>query len=171
MLSSLALYMLFVAAGIFAGARILSPDRKYAWIGRIQTAALLLLIFTMGVTIGADRRVLSSVGTLGAQAFVISVAAVAGSVLFVYAGRRLMRLDRRGVRTDAPENAARSERADGSAFAGRSERACGSVYAGRSEHADGSAYAGRSERACGSEHADRSAFAGRSEYTDGGEDR
>lgn len=131
MLSSLVLYMLFVAAGIFAGARILSPDRKYAWIGRIQTAALLLLIFTMGVTIGADRRVLSSVGTLGAQAFVISVAAVAGSVLFVYAGRRLMRLDRRGVRTDAPENA------DRSAFAGRSERADGSAFAGRSEYTDG----------------------------------
>ena len=63
MLSSLLLYLLFAAGGIFIGAKVLKPDREYKWIGRLQTAALMILIFTMGVNIGADERVLSSVGT------------------------------------------------------------------------------------------------------------
>ena len=68
MLSSLLLYLLFAAGGIFIGAKVLKPDREYKWIGRLQTAALMILIFTMGVNIGADERVLSSVGTLGVRA-------------------------------------------------------------------------------------------------------
>lgn len=100
MLSSLALYIFCIAGGIFAGRKILKPGREYAWIGRLQTAALLLLIFTMGVTIGADRRVLTSLGTLGLQAFLISILAVAGSVLAVFAGRKLMGIDSRGKRTE-----------------------------------------------------------------------
>ncbi len=101
MLSSLALYLIFIAGGIFTGAKLLKPGRNYPWIGRLQTAALVLLIFTMGVTVGADRRVLSSLATLGMQAFLISILAVAGSVVFVFAGRKLMGLDRRGIRTAA----------------------------------------------------------------------
>lgn len=81
MLSSLLLYLLFAAGGIFIGAKVLKPDREYKWIGRLQTAALMILIFTMGINIGADERVLSSVGTLGVRALIVSLCAVAGSVL------------------------------------------------------------------------------------------
>ena len=67
MLSSLLLYLLFIAGGIFIGSKILKPDREYRWIGRLQTAALVLLIFTMGVRIGADEKVLASIGALGIE--------------------------------------------------------------------------------------------------------
>ena len=96
MLSSLLLYLLFIAGGIFIGSKILKPDREYRWIGRLQTAALVLLIFTMGVRIGADEIVLASIGALGIRALVVAVCSVAGSVLLVSAGRRIMRLDRKG---------------------------------------------------------------------------
>ena len=99
MFSSLLLYLFFVAAGIFVGAKVLKPGREYKWVSRLQTAALMILIFTMGVNIGADERVLSSVGTLGIRALVVSLCTIAGSVLFVFAGRRLMGLDRRGRKT------------------------------------------------------------------------
>lgn len=96
MLSSLLLYLLFIAGGIMIGSKILKPDRDYVWISRLQTAALILLIFTMGVRIGADEKVLTSIGTLGVKAFTVTVCAVAGSVLFVFAGRKLMGLNRKG---------------------------------------------------------------------------
>ncbi len=104
MLSSLLLYLLFIAAGILIGSKVLKKDREYGWIGKLQMAALLILIFTMGVKIGADERVLSSIGTLGVKAFVITICAVTGSVLCVSAGRRLMKLDKKGkMKTDGGE--------------------------------------------------------------------
>ena len=106
MLSSLLLYLLFAAGGIFIGAKVLKPDREYKWIGRLQSAALMILIFTMGVNIGADERVLSSVGTLGVRALIVSLCAVAGSVLFVFAGRKLMGLDRKGRKISDAEDEA-----------------------------------------------------------------
>ena len=109
MLSSLALYILCIAGGIFVGKKILKPGRRYGWIGRIQTAALILLIFTMGVTIGADRRVLSSLGTLGLQALLISVLAVAGSVLACFAVRKLLGFRRSGVREEKGRRSPKSE--------------------------------------------------------------
>lgn len=97
MFSSMILYLCFIAAGVFVGAKILKPDKKYRWIGSLQMAALLILIFTMGAKIGADERVLASIGTLGAKALIITVCSIAGSVAAVFAARKLMRLDRRGI--------------------------------------------------------------------------
>ena len=98
MFSSMMLYLCFIAAGVFVGARGLKSDKEYRWIGSLQTAALLILIFTMGAKIGADDRVLASIGALGVRALIITVFSVIGSVAAVFAARKLMRLDSRGVR-------------------------------------------------------------------------
>ena len=98
MFSSMILYLCFIAAGVLTGARVLKPDGDYRWIGGLQTAALLLLIFTMGARIGADERVLAAIGTLGVKALIITALSAAGSVAAVFAARKLMRLDHRGIR-------------------------------------------------------------------------
>ena len=49
---------------------------------------------------------LSSVGTLGVRALIVSLCAVAGSVLFVFAGRKLMGLDRKGRKISDAEDEA-----------------------------------------------------------------
>lgn len=104
MFSSMILYLCFIAAGVLVGAKVLRPDKKYRWIGSLQMAALLILIFTMGAKIGADERVLASIGTLGAKALIITVCSIAGSVAAVFVVRKLMRLDRRGVRVSQMGN-------------------------------------------------------------------
>ncbi len=100
MVSSLILYLLMAALGIVVGARVLKQDKEYRLISNIQTAAIVVLIFTMGARIGADRQLINSIGDMGIAAAVITVFSTAGSVFFVFLGRKLMRMDRKGLKSD-----------------------------------------------------------------------
>ena len=57
---------------------------------------LILLIFTLGVEIGADEQVVASLGSIGLSALVITLFVLAGSVLAVLLVRKCMGLDRQG---------------------------------------------------------------------------
>ena len=72
--------------------------KKSKWVGRFQAAAVTVLIFVMASRIGANEEVLRRMGTIGFSAFVTVVFALAGSILFVYIARHLMKLDNQGVR-------------------------------------------------------------------------
>lgn len=95
-LQSLALYIGVIALGVFVGSRKAVRARELKWLGRLQTVALMFLILALGVEIGADEQVIASLGTIGWSALVITVLALAGSVLAVLAARKLLRLDRQG---------------------------------------------------------------------------
>ena len=58
--------------------------------------ALIALIAVLGVEIGADDKVISSLGEIGLSALIITVFALAGSILCVSLVRRLLKLDREG---------------------------------------------------------------------------
>lgn len=118
MFSSMILYLCFIVAGEIVGAKVLKPEKKYRWIGRLQMTALLLLIFTMGAKIGADERVLSSMGTLGVKALIITFFSLAGSVFAVFVGRKLMHLDKAGVRILSSESEGLPNQTDSAADRG-----------------------------------------------------
>lgn len=99
-MSSLVLYLLMLAAGWAAGSRFMHKDRSYSWIGVLQYAAIILLVFAMGMRIGADDRVIESLGNIGIYAVVITFFAMTGSLLTVFLVRKWMGLDRKGVRQD-----------------------------------------------------------------------
>lgn len=65
---------------------------------RLQTVALIVVIFAMGMKIGADERVVTSLHTIGLKAILLTAAAMGGSILFVCMGRKLMKIDKRGYR-------------------------------------------------------------------------
>ncbi len=95
---TLALYLSMAVLGIVL-CRLARPGRKvFSFTQKLQTAALILVIFAMGMKIGADERVVTSLHTIGMKAFLMTFAAVGGSILFVHLGRRLMRIDGRGYR-------------------------------------------------------------------------
>ena len=97
---TLALYLGMAALGIVVS-RVVKPGEKpMSFAQRLQTVALMIVIFSMGMKIGADERVVASLPTIGLKALLLTAAAVGGSVLFVYGGRRIMKLDRRGCRED-----------------------------------------------------------------------
>lgn len=96
-LVSLATYLALVAVGAFLGSRPVLRFRTLPWLGRFQTAALLLLIFTLGAELGANEEIVASLGVIGLNAFLITAAAMAGSLLAVHILRKyILKLDKHG---------------------------------------------------------------------------
>lgn len=93
---SLLLYIGMLAMGVLVGSRKSVQSRELPWLGRVQFVALIALIAVLGVEIGADDKVISSLGEIGLSALIITVFALAGSILCVSLVRRLLKLDREG---------------------------------------------------------------------------
>lgn len=94
----LALYLGMAALGIVA-VRLLKPGEKVISTSqKIQTVALVVVIFTMGMKIGSDEQVINSLHTIGIKALLMVIGALAGSILFVYLGRRFLKIDKRGYK-------------------------------------------------------------------------
>ena len=87
-----------VVVGAFVGSRPAVRNRPLPWLGRLQLAALMALILSLGIKLGADEEVIASLGQIGLSAFAITVAAMAGSVAALTLLRRfVLKLDRFGL--------------------------------------------------------------------------
>lgn len=96
MFSRLILYLGMLAIGVFIGFKEISHEKILDKIDKLQMLALVILLFVMGIRIGADEMVVNSIGQLGVQALVITIFIVAFSILFVWILRKLGRLSRKG---------------------------------------------------------------------------
>lgn len=96
-LQFLGLILLMLGLGIFVGSRPSIRTSPLPWLGRAQTVILLVLIALLGVNIGADQRVIESLGDIGLSAFVIAGLALAGTLVAVTVVRRLLGLGRDGL--------------------------------------------------------------------------
>lgn len=92
----LVVYLGILMIGIFIGFKEISHKKVLDRIHHLQMMALLLLLFVMGIRIGADEKVMGALGTLGVQAFVIAAASIFMSVLFVFIYRKGLRLNKKG---------------------------------------------------------------------------
>ena len=97
-LLDLILYLALVALGAFLGSRPQIQSLPMPWLGRFQTAALLLLIVTLGAELGANEEIISSLGTIGLNALAVTLTSMVGSMLSVHALRKyLLKLTLRAV--------------------------------------------------------------------------
>ena len=76
----MAYLILTLAAGICAG-RLLNRFRFLKHTGAAVSVIICLMLFVMGVKIGADENILKNVSALGLQALLFAAAGIAGSVL------------------------------------------------------------------------------------------
>ena len=96
-LLNLAVYLALVALGAFLGSRPAIQSRPMPWLGRFQTAALLILIVTLGAELGANDEIVTSLATIGLNALIITLTSMAGSLLAVHILRKyLLELDAQG---------------------------------------------------------------------------
>lgn len=79
------LYLVIIVVGAFIGSKKLLKESVMNKLDKIQTIALLLLLFIMGISIGMDKEVINSFGTIGLQAMILAVFSVVFSVLGVKA--------------------------------------------------------------------------------------
>ena len=98
------LTVLFFIAGIVLGRLLRSPlappcprggnrglpktgdyrrQRVIAFTDRLTMGSICLLLFVLGLSVGASQEVLVHIGALGLQAAILSLGAIAGSVLAV----------------------------------------------------------------------------------------
>ena len=110
-LSNLAIYIGLVVLGAFLGSRKALRSRPLVWVSKLQFVALMILIVTLGVNLGANDEVVSSLGEIGLSALAITLFALAGSLLAVTLVRRLLKLDAQG-RTRAQREAGQAEGRD-----------------------------------------------------------
>ena len=104
-LTNLGIYILLVAAGAFLGSRKSLRDRPMPWLSKLQFVALMILIVSLGVNLGANEEVIASLPQIGLSAFIITVLALGGSVLCLSLLRRFaLKLDSRGFSMGSGES-------------------------------------------------------------------
>jgi uncharacterized membrane protein YbjE (DUF340 family) len=73
-----------MALGMLVGFFMRKSTRAKNWTEKLTSGVIFLLLFVMGVAIGTDETIMSSLHTLGIQALIITLGAVAGSVLLAW---------------------------------------------------------------------------------------
>ncbi len=112
-MSDLILYLIMAAVGYFVGSRFRNKKEKLAWTGKIQTVAIILLVFTMGTRMGANDEVIKNLGPIGLYALIITAAVFVFSTAAVFAARKLVRIDRFGHLNGSDRVKSESTPADG----------------------------------------------------------
>jgi len=94
----IALYFGFILVGFLIGSKIVPKGKEIKFTNTLFPVLVFLVIFLMGIIIGSDEKVISSIGSIGTIAFVLTLFAMTGSVLAVTLMRKLLKIDRKGIR-------------------------------------------------------------------------
>lgn len=95
-MSDLALYLGVAVIGYFIGSRLRQAAGIIRWTGRVQTAAIIVLIFTMGMRMGANRQVMENLNSIGLYALVMTAFIMTFSAAAITLSRKVMGMDRYG---------------------------------------------------------------------------
>ncbi len=90
----LALYWSIMIACYLLGSCAAKGRRKIQIRGQAHALSVYALVLLMGLRMGADEEVTSSLGSIGIQALFVTVLTAAGSMLGAFAVRKLLHIDR-----------------------------------------------------------------------------
>lgn len=62
-----------------------APQQEMSFIGRVITALIWVLLFLLGIEVGANPRIINGLQTLGLEAIVLTIAGSLGSAIFAWA--------------------------------------------------------------------------------------
>ena len=99
----LALYWSVMLAFYFLASKLRNHKEKFGFLGSLLNAVIYVLVFVMGMRMGANEEVTSNLSIIGVQAVGISVFVIFGSMFAVFVTRKLMGIDKRGVSTGEEE--------------------------------------------------------------------
>lgn len=78
------LFFLFLGIGITVGISNIIPEKYIKYNNWFQRAGIVLLLFSMGASIGSNRKMIGQIKYLGLKAFVFALMACLFSVIFTY---------------------------------------------------------------------------------------
>lgn len=99
-LKLLVLYLGITFIGYLVGVKLRKSNTKWTWTGIVQTVAIGVLVFFMGARLGADENVIAGLGSIGVISLIMTLLAMGGSIAAITIARKLLRMDRNGVRRD-----------------------------------------------------------------------
>lgn len=75
--------ILFIIVGIVVG-YIFRNKSFVKYVGSVLSVIIMLLLFFLGVSVGANEQVVNNFANIGLDAFILTVGATLGSVLFAW---------------------------------------------------------------------------------------
>ena len=87
----LALYWSIMIACYLLASRLRKYAEKFKFVDKLMSLPVYALVLLMGLRMGADEEVTSSLGSIGIQALFVTVLPAAGSMLGAFAVRKLPR--------------------------------------------------------------------------------
>ena len=88
----LALYWSIMIACYLLASRLRKYAEKFKFVGKLMSLSVYALVLLMGLRMGADEEVTSSLGSIGIQALFVTVLTAAGSMLGAFAVRKLLHI-------------------------------------------------------------------------------
>ena len=90
----LALYWSIMIACYLLASRLRKYAEKFKFVDKLMSLPVYALVLLMGLRMGADEEVTSSLGSIGIQALFVTMLTAAGSMLGAFAVRKLLHIDR-----------------------------------------------------------------------------
>ena len=84
----LALYWSIMIACYLLASRLRKYAEKFKFVDKLMSLSVYALVLLMGLRMGADEEVTSSLGSIGIQALFVTVLTAAGSMLGAFAVRK-----------------------------------------------------------------------------------
>ncbi|WP_419024850.1 lysine exporter LysO family protein [Emergencia sp.] len=95
-MSDLILYLIMAVIGYFFGSKLRHQKQITKLTGRIQTIAIIVLIFTMGMRMGSNEEVMNNLNSIGFSAFIMTIMIIFCSVTAITISRKFLKIDRFG---------------------------------------------------------------------------
>ena len=100
-MSDLLLYLGITVIGYIIGSRIRSRKDKLSWTGKVQTAAITVLVLLMGMRMGSNAEITQNLSSIGVSALIMTLLTVGFSISAVFLIRKLMKIVKYGRLKDS----------------------------------------------------------------------
>lgn len=121
-MKDLLLFLVLAAIGYFVGSKLRGYQNLTRWSGHVQTGAIMVLIFTMGVRMGSNEEVIENLSSIGLISAALAVIVMIASAISAFIVRKCIGMDRFARMKDEKisPNPAEAGMADANADAGQS---------------------------------------------------
>ncbi|MCT4620232.1 MAG: lysine exporter LysO family protein [Marinisporobacter sp.] len=90
--------LVFLLGGMMIGAKGNLSEKIRNYNGKLQVVGVMILLFTMGATIGLNKSLLNNVKNIGLKAFVFALLTSMMSIVIVYVVSRWMIKDKENIK-------------------------------------------------------------------------
>lgn len=105
-MAMLALYWSIMIACYLIAGKLRRHKDRFHFLDKLTSFFIYLLIFLMGLRMGADEEVTSSLGSIGVQALFVTLLTAVGSMLGATAARKIVHLNRHSLPAGTEEEGA-----------------------------------------------------------------